>query len=75
MLKDVFKADCCLVFDFPEARTKVTRLFFHRTSFRVNRNVLACQYQLFDVAEEHHVGDYVMAHVSRLYRVEVERTA
>ena len=63
--------------DFPEARTailtprltKVKRLFFHQASFRVNRNVLACQCQLFDVAEEHHVGDYVMAYVSRLYRV------
>ena len=64
-------AYCCLVFDFPEARTailtprltKVKRLFFHQASFRVHRNVLASRCQLFGVAEEHHIDDYVMAYV------------
>ena len=70
------------MFDFPEARTailtprltKVKRLFFHQASFRVHRNVLASRCQLFDVAEEHHVDDYVMAYVCRWYRVAVECT-
>ena len=56
-------AYCCLVFDLSEARTviltprftKVKRLFFHQTSFRVHRNVLTSRCQLSDVAEEHHV--------------------
>ena len=60
-------AYCCLVFDLSEARTviltprftKVKRLFFHQASFRVHRNVQTSRCQLSDVAEEHHVNDYV----------------
>ena len=47
--------------------TKVKRLFFHQTSFRVHRNVLTSRCQLSDVAEEHHVNDYVITYLCRWY--------
>ena len=55
--------------------TKVKRLFFHQDSFRVHRNVLTSRCQLPDVAEEHHVNDYVMTYLCRWYRVAVGSTA